>query len=109
MWSSGHPVTLSTMTNSQSVKIMSKKHAYASRALLWGGLFAVAICLAAGTAGAVVAGAATPSAAPPYSVSVQAEHTLTTIGTAALGPQTRRRGPRACSHRRYQAWSVRPA
>jgi alpha-L-arabinofuranosidase len=76
------------MTSSQSVKIMSKKHAYASRALLSGGLFAVASCLAAGTAGAVAAGAATPSAAPPYSVSVQAEHTLTTIGTAALGANT---------------------
>jgi alpha-N-arabinofuranosidase len=71
------------MTNRQSVKTMSKTRPYTSGALLSGALFAVASCLAVGPAGA-----ATPSAARPYLVSVQADHTLTTIGPAALGANT---------------------
>jgi alpha-L-arabinofuranosidase len=62
---------------------MKEKHAYRSRAFLWGAFLAVTSCLAAGTAGA-----APSSAGQPYLVSVQADRTLTSIGPSALGANT---------------------
>ena len=83
MWPSGNAVTLSTMTNSQSERIVRKIHTYTSRAILWGAFLAVTSCLVAGTASG-----ATPPPDQPYLVSVQANHTLTAIGPSALGVNT---------------------